>query len=129
MSSARKPPSLRRHIVAVSLAAGALLFLLAGGLILFVSWSFMTSEYKEFLDRCTSDLVGEYAESEGDLKKMRRFFDEDVEEHGADRITLLLTDPSGRDVLNACADKTILRTMEKSCLIVSVRPSAESLLR
>ncbi len=111
MSSARKPPSLRRRIVTVSLSAGALLFLLAGGLILFVSWSFMTSEYREFLERSTSDLVGEYAESAGDLKKMRRFFDEDVEEHGADRIFLLLTDLNGKDVLNACADKTVLRTM------------------
>ena len=111
MSSARKAPSLRRHIVAVSLSAGALLFLLSGGLILFVSWSFMKSEYEGFLARSTSDLVGEYAESKGDLKEMRHFFDEDVEEHGADRIFLLLTDPAGRDVLNACADKTILRTM------------------
>ena len=111
MSSARKAPSLRRHIVAVSLSAGALLFLLTGGLILFVSWSFMKSEYERFLARSTSDLVGEYAESKGDLKEMRHFFDEDVEEHGADRIFLLLTDPAGRDVLNACADKTILRTM------------------
>ena len=111
MSSARKAPSLRRHIVAVSLSAGALLFLLTGGLILFVSWSFMKSEYEGFLARSTSDLVGEYAESKGDLKEMRHFFDEDVEEHGADRIFLLLTDPAGRDVLNACADKTILRTM------------------
>ena len=111
MSSARKVPSLRRHIVAVSLSAGALLFLLAGGLILFVSWSFMKSEYEEFLARCTSDLVGEYAESKGDLKKMRYFFDEDVEEHGADRIFLLLTDSGGRNVLDACADKTVLRAM------------------
>ena len=111
MSSARNAPSLRRHIVAVSLSAGALLFLLTGGLILFVSWSFMKSEYEGFLARSTSDLMGEYAESKGDLKQMRHFFDEDVEEHGADRIFLLLTDPAGRDVLNACADKTILRTM------------------
>lgn len=111
MFSARKAPSLRRHIVAVSLSAGALLFLLTGGLILFVSWSFMKSEYERFLARSTSDLVGEYAESKGDLKEMRHFFDEDVEEHGADRIFLLLTDPAGRNVLNACADKTILRTM------------------
>ncbi len=111
MSSARKAPSLRRHIVAVSLSAGALLFLLSGGLILFVSWSFMKSEYERFLARSTSDLVGEYAESKGALKEMRHFFDEDVEEHGADRIFLLLTDPAGRNVLNACADKTILRTM------------------
>ena len=109
MSSARKAPSLRRHIVAVSLSAGALLFLLTGGLILFVSWSFMKSEYESFLARSTSDLVGEYAESKGDLKEMRHFFDEDVEEHGADRIFLLLTDPAGRDVLNACADKHIQR--------------------
>ncbi len=111
MSSAREAPSLRRRIVAVSLSAGALLFLLAGGLILFVSWSFMKSEHQDFLARSTSDLVGEYAESKGDLKKMRHFFDEDVEEHGADRIFLLITDPNGRDVLNACADKTVLRTM------------------
>ena len=111
MSSVRDAPSLRRRIVAVSLSAGALLFLLAGGLILFVSWSFMTSEYQDFLARSTSDLVGEYAESKGDLKQMRHFFDEDVEEHGADRIFLLITDPDGRDVLNACADKTVLRTM------------------
>ena len=111
MSSVRDAPSLRRRIVAVSLSAGALLFLLAGGLILFVSWSFMTSEYQDFLARSTSDLVGEYAESKGDLKQMRHFFDEDVEEHGADRIFLLITDPDGRDVLNACADKTVLHTM------------------
>ena len=111
MSSVRDAPSLRGRIVAVSLSAGALLFLLAGGLILFVSWSFMTSEYQDFLARSTSDLVGEYAESKGDLKQMRHFFDEDVEEHGADRIFLLITDPDGRDVLNACADKTVLRTM------------------
>ncbi len=111
MFSARTPPSLRRRTVAVSLSAGALLFLLAGGLILFVSWSFMTSENEEFLARSSSDLVGEYAESKGDLKKMRHFFDEDVEEHGADRIFLLITDPNGRDVLNACADKTVLRSM------------------
>ena len=111
MSSAREAPSLRRRIVAVSLSAGALLFLLAGGLILFVSWSFMKSEYQDFLARSTSDLVGEYAESKGDLKKMRHFFDEDVEEHGADRIFLLITDPDGREVLNACADKTVLHTM------------------
>ena len=111
MSSAREAPSLRRRIVAVSLSAGALLFLLAGGLILFVSWSFMKSEHQDFLARSTSDLVGEYAESKGDLKKMRHFFDEDVEEHGADRIFLLITDPNGRDVINACADKTVLRTM------------------
>ena len=111
MSSVRDAPSLRRRIVAVSLSAGALLFLLAGGLILFVSWSFMKSEYQDFLARSTSDLVGEYAESKGDLKQMRHFFDEDVEEHGADRIFLLITDPDGRDVLNACADKTVLRTM------------------
>ncbi len=111
MSSARKAPSLRRHIVAVSLSAGALLFLLTGGLILFVSWSFMKSEYEGFLARSTSDLVGEYAESKGDLKQMRHFFDEDVEEHGADRIFLLLTDPAGKEALNACADKTILHTM------------------
>ena len=111
MSSARKAPSLRRRIVAVSLSAGALLFLLAGGLILFVSWSFMKSEYQDFLARSTSDLVGEYAESKGDLKKMRHFFDEDVEEHGADRIFLLITGPDGREVLNACSDKTLLHTM------------------
>lgn len=111
MSSDRKAPSLRRRIVAVSLSAGALLFLLAGGLILFVSWSFMTAEYQRFLERSVSDLVGEYAESDGDLKKMRHFFDEDVEEHGADRIFLLLTDPNGREALSACADKTVLRTM------------------
>ena len=111
MSSAREAPSLRRRIVAVSLSAGALLFLLAGGLILFVSWSFMKSEYQDFLARSMSDLVGEYAESKGDLKKMRHFFDEDVEEHGADRIFLLITDPDGREVLNACADKTLLHTM------------------
>ena len=111
MSSVRNAPSLRRRIVAVSLSAGALLFLLAGGLILFVSWSFMKSEYQDFLARSTSDLVGEYAESKGDLKMMRHFFDEDIEEHGADRIFLLITDPDGRDVLNACSDKTVLRTM------------------
>ena len=111
MSSAKKAPSLRRHVVAVSLSAGALLFLLTGGLIIFVSWSFMKSEYESFLARSTSDLVGEYAESKGDLKQMRHFFDEDVEEHGADRVFLLLTDPDGKEVLNACADKTILRTM------------------
>ena len=111
MSSDRKAPSLRRRIVAVSLSAGALLFLLAGGLILFVSWSFMKAEYQEFLTRITSDLVGEYAESKGDLKKMRHFFDEDIEEHGADRIFLLLTDPRGKNVLDACSDKTLLRTM------------------
>ena len=111
MSSARKAPSLRRRIVAVSLSAGALLLLLAGGLILFVSWSFMKSEYQDFLARSTSDLVGEYAESKGDLKKMRHFFDEDIEEHGADRVFLLITDQTGREVLNACADKTVLRTM------------------
>ena len=111
MSSARGAHSLRRHIVAVSLSAGALLFLLVGCLILFVSWSFMKSEYEEFLSRCTSDLVGEYAESKGDLKKMRHFFDEDVEEHGADRIFLMITDPHGRNVLDACADKTIQRAM------------------
>ena len=111
MSSDRKAPSLRRRIVAVSLSAGALLFLLAGGLILFVSWSFMKAEYQEFLTRITADLVGEYAESKGDLKKMRHFFDEDVEEHGADRIFLLLTDPRGKNVLDACSDKTLLRTM------------------
>ena len=45
MSSAKKAPSLRRHVVAVSLSAGALLFLLVGGLIIFVSWSFMKSEF------------------------------------------------------------------------------------
>lgn len=111
MSSGRKAPSLRRHIIAISLSAGALVLLLTGGLILFVSWSFMKTEYQEFLARSTSDLVGEYAESKGDMGKMRHFFDEDVEEHGADRIFLLLTDPDGRDVLNACSDKTILRTM------------------
>ena len=111
MSSVRNAPSLRRRIVAVSLSAGALLFLLVGGLILFVSWSFMKSEYQDFLARSTSDLVGEYAESKGDLKKMRHFFDEDIEEHGADRIFLLITDPDGREVLNACADKTVLHTM------------------
>ena len=111
MSSDRKAPSLRRRIVAVSLSAGALLFLLAGALILFVSWSFMKAEYQEFLTRITSDLVGEYAESKGDLKKMRHFFDEDIEEHGADRIFLLLTDPRGKNVLDACSDKTLLRTM------------------
>ncbi len=111
MSSAREAPSLRRRIVTVSLSAGALLFLLAGGLILFVSWSFMTSEYQEFLARSTSDLVEEYAESKGNLKMMRHFFDEDVEEHGADRIFLLITDSNGRDVINACADKTVLRSM------------------
>ena len=111
MSSDRKAPSLRRRIVAVSLSAGALLFLLAGGLILFVSWSFMKAEYQEFLTRITSDLVGEYAESKGDLKKMRNFFDEDIEEHGADRIFLLLTDPRGKNVLDVCSDKTLLRTM------------------
>ena len=111
MSSARGAHSLRRHIVAVSLSAGALLFLLVGCLILFVSWSFMKSEYEEFLSRCTSDLVGEYAESKGDLKKMRHFFDEDVEEHGADRIFLMITDTHGRNVLDACADKTIQRAM------------------
>ena len=111
MPSGKKAPSLRWHVVAVSLSAGALLFLLAGGLILFVSWSFMKSEYQDFLMRSTSDLVGEYAESNGDLKKMRHFFDEDVEEHGADRIFLLLTDPNGKEALNACSDKTVLRTM------------------
>ena len=111
MSSAKKAPSLRRHVVAISLSAGALLLLLSGALILFVSWSFMKSEYEGFLNRITSDLVGEYAESAGDLKKMQHFFDEDVEEHGADRVFLLLTDPDGKEVLNACADKTILRTM------------------
>ena len=73
MSSAREAPSLRRRIVAVSLSAGALLFLLAGGLILFVSWSFMKSEYQDFLTRNTNDLVQEYTESKGDLKKMRHF--------------------------------------------------------
>ena len=66
MSSDRKAPSLRRRIVAVSLSAGALLFLLAGGLILFVSWSFMKAEYQEFLSRSSSDLIQEYAESKGD---------------------------------------------------------------
>ena len=111
MSSDRKAPSLRRRIVAVSLSAGALLFLLAGGLILFVSWSFMKAEYQEFLSRSSSDLIQEYAKSKGDLKKMRHFFDEDTEEHGADRIFLLLTDPRGTNVLDACSDKTILRTM------------------
>ena len=111
MSSGRKAPSLRRHIIAISLSAGALVLLLTGGLILFVSWSFMKNEYQGFLARITSDIVGEYAESKGDMEKMRHFFDEDVEEHGADRIFLLLTDPDGRDVLNACSDKTILRTM------------------
>ena len=111
MSSDRKAPSLRRRIVAVSLSAGALLFLLVGGLILFVSWSFMKAEYQEFLSRSSSDLIQEYAKSKGDLKKMRHFFDEDTEEHGADRIFLLLTDPRGTNVLDACSDKTILRTM------------------
>ena len=130
MSSARDAPSLRRRIVAVSLSAGALLFLLVGCLILFVSWSFMKSEYQDFLARSTSDLVGEYAESKGDLKKMRHFFDEDVEEHGADRIFLLITDPDGRDVLNACADKTVLRTMVARAQrdLASYRISKESTL-
>lgn len=111
MSSARRAPSLRRYIVAASLSAGALLFLLSGALILFGSWSFMKSAYEGFLDRSTADLVEEYAESGGDLKKMRSVFVEDVEEHGADGIFLLITDPAGREVLSACSDKTILRTM------------------
>ena len=111
MSSAKKAPSLRRRIVAVSLSAGALLFLLTGGLILFVSWSFMTAEYQDFLTRITDELVKEYVSSNGDREKIRHFFDEDVEEHGADRIFLLLTDPKGREALSACADKTVLRTM------------------
>ena len=111
MPSVKKPPSLRRHVVAVSLSAGALLFLLAGGLILLVSWSFMKSEYQDFLKRSSSDLIGEYTESNGDLTKMSRIFDEDVEEHGADRIFLLLTDPNGKEALSSCSDETILRTM------------------
>ena len=68
MSSGRKAPSLRRHIIAISLSAGALVLLLTGGLILFVSWSFMKTEYQEFLTRSTSDLVGEYAESKGESR-------------------------------------------------------------
>ncbi|MBQ6007453.1 MAG: HAMP domain-containing histidine kinase [Kiritimatiellae bacterium] len=111
MSSAKKAPSLRRHVVAISLSAGALLLLLSGALILFVSWSFMKSAYEGFLDRNTSDLVEEYAECGGDLAKMRSVFVEDIEEHGADRIFLLLTDPDGREALSACSDKAILRTM------------------
>ena len=111
MSSAKKAPSLRRHVVAISLSAGALLLLLSGALILFVSWSFMKSAYEGVLDRSTSDLVDEYAESGGDLAKMRSVFIEDIEEHGADRIFLLLTDPNGKEVLSACSDKAVLHTM------------------
>ena len=111
MSSAKKAPSLRRRIVAVSLSAGALLFLLTGGLILFVSWSFMTAEYQDFLTRITDELVKEYVSSNGDREKIRHFFDEDIEEHGADRTFLLLTDPNGKEVLHACADKTVLRAL------------------
>ena len=111
MSSDKKPPLLRRRIVAVSLSAGALLFLLTGGLILFVSWSFMKTEYQDFLTRITDDLVKAYVSSGGDREKMRHFFDEDIKEHGADRTFLLLTDPNGKAVLHACADQTILRTM------------------
>lgn len=111
MSSDRKAPSLRSRIVIVALAAGTAIFLLAGAAILSITWSFLTSEYQDFLDRITEDLVAEYTGCGGDLKAMRRFFDEDLEEHGADRIFLMLTDRKGRDVLHACSDEVIRHTM------------------
>ena len=111
MSSAEKTPSLRFRIVAVALSAGAVIYLLAGTAILSVTWSFLSSEYQDFLNRATEDLAEEYSASRGDVKMMRQFFDEDIEEHGADRIFLMLTDREGKDVLNACSDDVIRHTM------------------
>ena len=112
MSSAkREVPSMRWRIISASLKSSMIIHVLASLLILIVTWTILTAKYKDFLDRSVADLVQEYAECGGDLKTMRHHFTEDIEEHGADRVYLLLTDSAGRDILHACSDKTILHTM------------------
>lgn len=111
MCSDRKAPSLRRRIVATSLCAGALILFLTGSLILAVSQMFMTAERRGLVTRIANDLAQEYAEASGDKKKMRHFFEEIVEEHGADKVSLLISSASGEEIVSMCHSDAILRAM------------------
>jgi signal transduction histidine kinase len=91
-------PSLRRRIVTVSLAAGALLFLLAGGLVVFVSWSILWEDWNEVLSDISGPIAAAHAETGGDPAEMERVFRDTVELYGAD-VSLLLAAPDGSPVL------------------------------
>jgi signal transduction histidine kinase len=98
MSSARRLPSLRRRIVTVALAAGALLFLLAGGLVVAVSWSVLWEDWNEVLSEISGPVADACAETGGDPAAMERVFRDTVEFYGAD-VSLLLAAPDGSPVL------------------------------
>lgn len=100
MSSADRLPPLRRRIVTVSLAAGALLFLLAGGLVVFLSWSILWEDWNAVLDDISAPLAAAHARTGGDPAAMSAAFRETLGFYGAD-VSLLLAAPDGTPLLRA----------------------------
>ena len=90
MSSDRPLPSLRRRIVAVSLAAGAVLFLLAGGVTLAVAYRVLRAEETAMLAELADGLAEAVAAAGGDMAALQRDFDETLELFGPDDTALLL---------------------------------------
>ena len=121
MSSARPLPSLRRRIVAAALAAGALLFLLAGGLVVFVSWSILWEDWNEVLSDISGPIADAHAETGGDPAEMERVFRDTVEFYGAD-VSLLLAAPDGSPVLRT--GELAASPARRGCGAVRVRETA-----
>lgn len=104
MSSARPLPSLRRRLVLVSLAAGALLFLLAGGAALAVAHRIFRQEENAMLSELADGLFAAVSEMDGDTEALRRDFHETLELYGPDDVALLLAAPDGTPLLHAAPD-------------------------
>lgn len=107
---------LQTKIVSATLLWGALLYIFVALAILCVSWLYLKSEYEDFLSRVTHDFIQEYAP--GNAAKL---FQDDIEEHGADRVYLLLAAPDGSERLAACADERIREALVR----VAHGPSAK----
>lgn len=104
MSSDRPLPSLRRRIVAVSLAAGAVLFLLAGGVTFAVAYRVLRAEEMAMLAELADGLAEAVAAAGGDMAALQRDFDETLELFGPDDTALLLAGPDGTPLLHAAPE-------------------------
>lgn len=98
---------LRGRIVTAFLKWAALIYIAVAAAILAVTWLYLKAEYTDFLDRAEKDLVAAYAEFNGSIEAMDRYFANDAEEHGADRVWLFLAAPDGAERLSLCADSRI----------------------
>ena len=69
------------------------------------------SEYHEALRLISADLLLEYGEGGGDMKKMARDFRETVEQYGRDNVFLLVTDSEGRVLLEESSNRKVSKMM------------------